>query len=205
MKRHRTTGHHLSETALGNRGNAAWEMMHMEDKFKLWTTVGSGGSLNATDLAKVSLHQSIVQLGVDLLPPTAVAHNVAAADVFAAPIPTQQAVVRYNVEPVDGMFPSVTPAFAWALRLRYRGRVTARWIEVDLATGAETQLVQFDSNAFPVATTFHVQAAFTAFRPVDFVKKAYYVEATLVAPALIVGHPAAISIVKLSAEPPIVS
>src|SRR4051812_36712318 len=145
-------------------------MMHMEDKFKLWTTVGSAGSLNATDLARVSLHQSVIQLGVDLLPPPAVTHNAATADLFAAAVPTQQAVVRYNVTPVDGMFPSVTPAFAWALRLRYRGRVTARWIEVDLATGSETQLVQFDSNAFPAAPSFHVQAAFTAFRPVDFVK-----------------------------------
>ena len=177
----------------------------MEDKFKLWTTVGSAGTLDHTDLAKVTLHQSVIQLGVELLPPLPVAHNAATAGLFSAAVPTQQAVVRYNVTPVDGMFPAVTPAFAWALRLRYRGRVTARWIEVDLATGSETQLVQFDSNAFPATPSFQVQTAFTAFRPVDFVKKAYYVEATLVAPLLIVGHPAAISIVKLSAEPPIVS
>jgi len=190
---------------IGNCGIAAWEMIDMEDKFKAWTTVGSAGTLDHTDLAKVSLHQSVVQLGVELLPPPPVAHNAATAGLFSAAVPTQQAVVRYNVTPVDGMFPAVTPAFAWALRLRYRGRVTARWIEVDLATGTETQLVQFDSNAFPASQSFQVQAAFTAFRPVDFVKKAYYVEATLVAPLLIVGHPAAISIIKLSAEPPIVS
>jgi hypothetical protein len=180
-------------------------MMYMEDRFKVWTTVGSAGTLDHTDLAKVSLHQSIIQLGAEIIPPPPIAHNAAAAALFSAAVPTQQAVVRYNVTPVDGMFPSATPAFAWALRLRYRGRVTARWIEVDLATGAETQLVQFDSNAFPASQSFQVEAAFTAFRPVDFVKKAYYIEATLVAPLLVVGHPAAISIVKLSAEPPIVS
>jgi hypothetical protein len=31
----------------------------------------------------------------------------------------------------------------------------------------------------------------------DFVNKAYYVEATLTAPVIAVGHPAAISIIKL--------
>jgi hypothetical protein len=180
-------------------------MKHMEDRFKVWTTVGSAGMLDHVDLPKVSLHQSVIQLGTELVPPPTITHDTPAAALFTAAVPTQQAVVRYNVTPVDGMFPSATPAFAWALWLRYRGRVTARWIEVDLATGSESQLVQFDSNAFPAGSAFQVQAAFTAFRPVDFVKKAYYVEATLVAPLLVVGHPAAIAIVKLSAEPPIVS
>lgn len=178
----------------------------MEDRFKEWTTVGSAGSLDQADLSKVTLHQSIIQLGVELLPPPPVANAAALAGLFSAAVPTQQAVVRYNVTPVDGMFPQATPAFAWVLRLRYRGRVTARWIEVDLATGVESPpLIQFDSNAFPPSPSFHVQAATTAFRPVDFVKKAYYIEATLIAPALVVGHPAAISIIKLSAEPPITS
>jgi hypothetical protein len=177
----------------------------MEDRFKEWTTIGSAGTLDHTDLSKVTLHQSVVQLGVELVPPPPVANAAALAALFSAAVPTQQAVVRYNVTPVDGMFPQATPAFGWALRLRYRGRVTARWIEVDLATGAESQLIAFDSIAFPPSSSFQVQAAFTAFRPVDFVKKAYYVEATLIAPALVVGHPAAISVVKLSAEPPIVS
>ncbi len=176
----------------------------MEDRLKAWTTVGSAGTLDSTDLAKVHLHKSIVQLGVEILTQPVAAGAQAAAPLSAA-LPTQQAVVRYNVTPVDGMFPQATPAFGWALRLRYRGRVTARWIEVDLATGTENVMVTFDSNAFPASNAFQVQAAFTAFRPVDFVRKAYYVEATLVAPALIVGHPAAISIVKLSAEPPIIS
>jgi hypothetical protein len=36
----------------------------------------------------------------------------------------------------------------------------------------------------------------------DFVNKAYYVEATLVAPALLAGHPAAISIIKVVAKQP---
>jgi hypothetical protein len=75
-------------------------------------------------------------------------------------------------------------------------------MEVDLQTGSETVLVSFDSTSFPASPFFQVQTAFAQhFEGVlDFVKKAYYVEATLVAPALIVGHPAAISIIKVIAE-----
>ena len=45
----------------------------MEDLKKSWTTVGSAGSLNQADLAKVTLHQSTIQLGTELLPPPPVA------------------------------------------------------------------------------------------------------------------------------------
>ena len=34
----------------------------MDDKLKIWTTVGSAGILNQADLAKVTLHGSIIQL-----------------------------------------------------------------------------------------------------------------------------------------------
>jgi hypothetical protein len=36
----------------------------MDDKLKIWTAVGSAGSLNQADLAKVTLHGSIIQVGV---------------------------------------------------------------------------------------------------------------------------------------------
>ena len=80
--------------------------------------------------------------------------------------------------------------------------MTAKLTEVDLETGSETVLIPFDSTSFPASPFFQVQTAFAAhFEGVfDFVKKAYYVEATLVAPALVVGHPAAISIIKVIAE-----
>ena len=44
----------------------------MDDGWKAWTTVGSAGTLDQTDLAKVHLFQSVVQLGTDLGPPRAV-------------------------------------------------------------------------------------------------------------------------------------
>jgi hypothetical protein len=96
----------------------------MEDRFKVWTTVGSAGTLDHTDLAKVSLHQSVIQLGADLIPPPSIAHNEAAAALFSAAVPTQQAVVRYNVTPVDGMFPSATPAFGCLVGVGTRTRGT---------------------------------------------------------------------------------
>jgi hypothetical protein len=44
----------------------------MDDKLKIWTTVGSAGILNQADLAKVTLHGSIIQIGVNIvLPPQA--------------------------------------------------------------------------------------------------------------------------------------
>ena len=61
-----------------------------------------------------------------------------------------------------------------------------------------------DSAGFPASPQFQVQTAFAQhFEGVlDFVKKAYYVEATLVAPGIVAGHPAAISIIKVIAQQP---
>jgi hypothetical protein len=178
----------------------------MDDKLKIWSSVGSAGILNQADLAKVTLHQSIVQLGVDIVsPPTQ--EGTPAARPAVQPglgIPTVQAVARYNVTPVDGLFFQQVPSrpFHYGLRLRYLGHVTARFVEVDLQSGAETVIINFDSASFPASPFFQVQTAFAQHFEgvVDFVKKAYYVEATLTAPTLIVGHPAAISIVKVIAE-----
>lgn len=177
----------------------------MEDKQKIWTSVGSAGILNQADLAKVTLHQSIVQLGVDVVSaPIPESTTARPAGQPGVGIPTVQAVARYNVTPVDGLFFQQVPSlpFHYGLRLRYLGHVSARLVEVDLQTGAETVLITFDSAVFPASPFFQVQTAFAQnFEGVlDFVKKAYYVEATLIAPALVVGHPAAISIVKVVAE-----
>jgi hypothetical protein len=178
----------------------------MADKQKIWTTVGSAGILNQVDLAKVSLHQSIIQLGVAIAPPaTQAAIAAPAADQFGAGFPTLQAVARYNVTPVDGLFFDQVPSspFHFSLQLRYMGNVTATFREVDLTSGSDRALVLFESTAFPpIRPFFQVNRAFAKdFEGVlDFVKKAYYVEATLVASALVAGHPAGISIIKVIAE-----
>jgi len=174
----------------------------VDDKLKIWTTVGSAGTLSQVDLAKVTLHGSIIQLGFDISPPLPVA--AAARPPSLVGLPTIQAVVRYNVTPVDGLFFDQVPSapFHYGLELRYLGRVTAKLREVDLNTGNDPDppLIVFDksSASFKVETVFaqHFEGV------LDFVNKAYYVEATLVAPALLVGHPAAISIIKLVAKQP---
>jgi len=175
----------------------------MEDKLKIWTTVGSAGILNQADLAKVTLHDSIIQLGVDIAPPQAAA---AARPLGQLGLPTMQAIARYNVTPVDGLFFEQVPTapFVYHLQLRYLGHVIAALKEVDLHTGSEQRLILFDSTTFQPSPLFKVEEAFaTDFGGVlDFVNKAYYVEATLVAPALVVGHPAAISIIKVVAKRP---
>ena len=175
----------------------------MDDKLKIWTTVGSAGVLNSTDLAKVNFHQSIIQLGTGIVPPPP---QPAAAPQADQPFPAQKAVVRYNVTPVDGLFFQQVPSlpFHYGLRIRYLGQLTAKLMEVDLATGSETELVHFDTASFPASPQFQVQTAFAQhFEGVlDFVKKAYYVEATLVAPGIVAGHPAAISIIKVIAQQP---
>jgi hypothetical protein len=173
----------------------------MDDKLKIWTTVGSAGTLSQADLAKVTLHGSIIQVGIDISPPLPVA---AARPLSVVGLPTIQAVVRYNVTPVDGLFfdQPASNKFHYGLELRYLGHVTAKLREVDLQTGNDPDqgLILFDktSPSFKVETVFATQ-----FEGVlDFKNKAYYVEATLVAPALVVGHPAAISIIKLVAKQP---
>lgn len=178
----------------------------MDDQLRVWTTVGSAGTLNQTDLANVSLHQSIIQLGADL---PQVATEVAAARVASGagrlpPIfPTIQAVARYNVTPVDGLF--ITGTFSYNLQLRFRGQITAKLMQVDIENGAETPLILFDSNSFPANPNFQVQRVSTGDGAalLDFVNSAYYVEAMLVAPTLVVGHPAAISVIKIFAAPSI--
>ena len=76
-------------------------------------------------------------------------------------------------------------------------------MQVDLENGTETQLILFDSDNFPAKPNFQVQAVPERGESsiMDFVNKAYYVEATLIAPALVIGHPAAISIIKVFASP----
>jgi hypothetical protein len=179
----------------------------MEDKLKIWTTVGSAGILNQADLAKVTLHDSIIQLGVDIAPPQAAAAARPLGQRGLAS-PTMQAVACYNVTPVDGLFFEhvASAPFFYHLQLRYLGHVTAKLMEVDLDTGSETSRVLFDSTSpdFSASPFFQVNTAIEK-EPkgvFDFVKKAYYVQATLVAPALVVGHPAAISIIKVFAKQP---
>jgi len=90
----------------------------MEDLEKSWTTVGSAGTLNQADLAKVTLHQSIIQLGTELLPPP---HAAALADAPPAGLvnlATVQAVVRYNVTGAVAICVGIDGAVSGRMRIR---------------------------------------------------------------------------------------
>jgi len=169
----------------------------VEDSRKVWTTVGSAGTFNQADLAKVQLFNSIVQLGVDF-GSTQGAAEVARGVIF----PTTQVIVRYNVTPVEGLF-YPTQNFKYLLQIRYRGHVTAKLMQVSIETGVETQLILFDSNAFPSKPGFQVQQAAAPHDSVflDFVNNGYYVEATLITSAIVLGNPSAISVIQVVASP----
>lgn len=168
----------------------------MDDQLKVWTTVGSAGTLDQADLAKVHLFHSIVQLGVDF------GSTQGAAAAARAILPTTQAIVRYNVTPVDGLF-FIPNKFKYQLQIRFRGHINAKLMQVDMESGAETQLILFDSTGFPPKPGFQHQtvAAQNDSPLLDFVNKGYYVEATLITSAIVIGNPSAISIIKLIASP----
>jgi hypothetical protein len=164
-----------------------------QDVNKIWTTVGSDGTVDETDTGKVFFDRSMVQMGRPLVgtPPG----NV------VAPIPgqTQSAVIRYNVVPVDGLF-ITTPKI---LKLRYlaagnSAKVIANLIEVDMATGSETVRLTFNSTSFSTSNKYQVQTGRSGrcFR-FDFKSKAYYIEATLTNSTIVGGSAAGIQMIKL--------
>ncbi|HJS84451.1 MAG TPA: hypothetical protein VJ779_03250 [Acetobacteraceae bacterium] len=179
------------------------------DDDRIWTTIGSAGTLDKGDVTKVFLDHAAVQLGKPLAGPlisqsktdtdTSIASNA------AIPVQTESAVIRYNVVPVDGLFalPVAAPsARGVQLVLRYleiSGRVVAKLIEVDLATGVEAVRLTFDSNAFPAKiNAYHVQqVGQCAPLRFDFKQKAYYIEATLTHSSIAAGSAAGIQMIKI--------
>jgi hypothetical protein len=176
---------------------------------RIWTTVGSTGTLDKTDAAKVAFSNSAVQLGMVLAAPQSTANRDVAdvqkrATVFSHP---ESAVVRYNVTPVDGLFKLIVDRAAYGVELKLRylavnAQVVAKFIEVDLATGEEGVYLTFNSNQFQARTDYHVEAVRECglgipALPFDFKNKAYYIEATLTHVPLYLGSAAGIQIIKL--------
>lgn len=166
----------------------------MGDEVRYWTTVGSAGTLSATDLAKVTLGNAMIALGQGIAPADSAPEDQSAA------LPQISAVVRYNITAVDGLFP--TFPFHYALQLIYRGTVRARLVQVDLPSGAEADLLHFDSTSFSPAGSLVTNevAATDKSSVMDFVNAAFYVEATLTTSAITVGNPAEIAAVKVYAR-----
>jgi len=104
---------------------------------------------------------------------------------------------------VEGVFFPSAGRFRYGLNIRFRGRIIAKLMQVNIDDGTEKQLILFDSSQFPPSPGFQTQMVQTAqdSQPLDFVHNAFYVEATLIAPAFVVGEVAAISIIKLQTVP----
>jgi hypothetical protein len=183
------------------------------DRDRLWTTVGSAGTLDEADTGKVFFERAKVQMGqpiggVSTSTGTASKTTTAAGTGI---IQTRTAVIRYNVTPVDGMFPppvALPPTIGTQFRVRFldtgaSARVVARLVEVDLLNGSEATRMTFDSNAFAAGNGYQVQQVGECNRRFDFVRKAYYIEATLSLSGnlIVVGNAAGIEIIKLGNTP----
>jgi len=175
---------------------------------KVWTTVGSAGTLDEASVGKVFFDHGVVQMGRTVGGVLTTAKGAAIAP------QTQSAVIRYNVTPVDGLFtlraapcivqPGGGCAF-YGLTLRClaagsNAKVVADLIEIDLATGAETVRLTFKSS--PTSNRYEVQFGDSNLGPdfsFDFISKAYYIEATLTASSIAAGSAAGIEIIKIEA------
>jgi hypothetical protein len=172
---------------------------------RVWTTVGSAGTADETNASGLILDRSTVQFG----------QVQGDTNPVALPSRTESAMIRYNVTPVDGLFDPRTPCGTATgnscpgvqMELRYlasgpNAKVVARLVEVDLATGAESDRLKFDSSAFSEDNHYQVQQVGQCTPPAlwhfDFEKKAYYIEATLTHSSLVGVSGAGIQMIKLA-------
>ncbi len=171
---------------------------------RFWTTVGSAGTLDEESEGKVFFDRAVVQKGDTLVIAPASRQPRAEGEVEL----TDSAVIRYNVTAVDGLF--VEHLLGMTIRFLDEGkgaRVVAQLIEVDLATGAEETRLTFDSDVLPPQGGYRVHTVDALFdcgkRPeaFDFVRKAYYIEATLTTSVFLATSAAGIEIIQLHTTP----
>ena len=179
------------------------------DSDKIWTTVGSAGTLDEASVGKVFFNRGMVQMGQVL----SGAGTARAAKTALIPPATKTAVIRYNVTPVDGLFTlkaapcSAGANMAYKLTLRYlasgnQAQVAAKLVEINMANGAETVRLTFTGT--PTSNRYEVRGGDANCGPnfsFDFKRKAYYIEATLTAadtPAI--GSAAGIQVIKIETE-----
>ena len=171
------------------------------DGDRFWTTVGSAGTLDEKSEGLVFFDRAVVQKGHTIIIAPASGQPRAEGGIDL----TDSAVIRYNVTAVDGLFGAKEIGMAVRFRAEGRGaRVVAQLIEVDLATGAEVTRLTFDSDdpGVPVLSGYHVHEVLDCggrAEPFDFMRKAYYIEATLTTSSVVVESAAGIEIIQLNA------
>jgi hypothetical protein len=183
---------------------------------RLWTTVGSDGTVDERDAGKVIFDRSAVQVGQFIGDNHPVALTMSETD---------SAVIRYNVTPADALFelrrpcedpnkgdPSGLGCPGIGLQVRYLAagfdaRVVAKLIEVDMATGIHVDRLTLDSSSFPASEEYQVQSVGQCTPPegswrFNFRDKAYYIEATLIHSAIVASSAAGIQMIKITNDCP---
>ena len=177
--------------------------MPVQNSQKIWTTVGSAGTVDEADVQKLKFNGGAVQLGQIVVVQNAPANALAVAGPVLQLFPRTSAVIRYNVTPVDALFePSDAAKPAVGLQVGYLamgGTIDVKLIEIDLTTASETLRLRLESRTFPPSQNYQVQSVgeLSPTWACDFETKAYYIEATLSIPAILVGNVARINVIKL--------
>ncbi|MBS1791469.1 MAG: hypothetical protein JST85_27400 [Acidobacteria bacterium] len=162
-----------------------------------WTTIGSSGSpgpvtrrcvspgnpfvifLNCPPVLAAPVVLSTASIGLEDIP--------AYSGPVAAPLPDydyeDKVIVRYNVTAVEGLFTDSANGIRMLVKYLDAGehaQVTVKLQEFNFSTGAITTRLSFDSNQYADSTGYQLRYASDTTKPdFDFVKNAYYIEATL--------------------------
>lgn len=173
------------------------------DTDRMWTTVGSAGTLDEKSQGQVFFDHGVVQMGSPLVVGGAARQPRSEGD--GGFDQTESAVIRYNVTAVDGLFDQENLAMTVRFLAEGRGaRVVAQLISVDILSGAESTLLTLDSDDpnIPVKSGYHAEEVLNCKgrgEPFDFMRKAYYVEATLTTSSIAVGSAAGIEVIQINA------
>jgi hypothetical protein len=170
---------------------------------KSWSTVGSTGTADKVDLNKIVYSNGIVSF------PEITGPQLSGRRVSGLQLQTVQAVIRYNVSAVDGLFFDSGP-LCMLVRFRddgNRARVLLRLLRLNLEDGTTAPMLTFDSNSFAAQANFQVNSVSSISRATfDFSHNAYYVEATLtkqqpIATSIGAGKPALAVVVLTQCNP----
>ena len=183
----------------------------MTDQSKLWSCVGSAGTVGVTDVAKVDFAGPVVKLhGVDIVGPLETHAELKPQSQSGIVFPHVQAVIRYGVTPVDGLGQLVDSSHLWDLRVYCRpgrGQVDVKLMQLPIpAVGSFAAVTPVLKAQFtggpqinPQFAAFRAQLIFGPAQEFDFVNNSYYVEATLSASAPLTGliNPPALAAVQI--------
>lgn len=162
-----------------------------------WTTIGSAGApgpitrrcVDPTNPYVIFLNCSPQPTNpVEITSTTIGLENIPAySGPVAAPLPEYQyedkVIVRYNVTAVEGLFTDSANGIRMLIRYLDAGehaQITIKLLEFNLTTGAITTRLSFDSNQHAASNSYQYRYTSDTTKPdFDFVKNAYYVEASL--------------------------